>query len=664
MTTTARSRQVHLDFHTSEHIPGVGSRFSKRQFQEALQLGHVNLINVFAKCHHSWSYYPTQVGRMHPTLTLDLLGEQIEACHEIGVRAPIYYTVGWSATDAEDHPEWCVRNRDGTIATVNWPPDAAPDDPRPYTSWKYMCPTGDYLALMLAQSEEICQRYPADGLWYDIVNTYPVCFCENCHRGMREEGIDLDDQDAVLGYSARKWKHFQRECTRVVTSYHSDAVLYFNGTTKLHGPNRNIHYRMYEHNTQHDLEDLPTTWGGYDKLPLRARWFQTTGTPIVAMSGKFTTSWGEFGGFKHADAIRYEAAAMVAFGAACNFGDQLHPLGEMDLGTYRNIGAAYEYVAQIEDYGIGAEPASNLGLWTTGAEADDEGVARMLLEIQRDFVVVGQETDLSSVDAIILTGAPCLTEVQAMKLTAFAAHGGGLLVLGESGLDCADQHFVLDVGATYLGPGRFDVDYTVVGDALAEGLVASPFLNYEPALRVRPAGDAKVLAAIHEPYFSRTFATYCSHRNTPHRAEPAEHPGALGRGNIVFLPHRLGRMYSAHGARVHRDLLRNALRLVCPEPTLSVEMPSAGRVSLLRQAVQRRYVAHLLYAPAMPRGECQVIEDLVPLYDIPLALRVPERIARAYLVPGSQELAVERSDGVVSTVVPKVECHQAVVFEY
>ena len=110
---------------------------------------------------------------------------------------------------------------------------------------------------------------------------------------------------------------------------------------------------MYEHNTQHDLEDLPTTWGGYDKLPVRAKLFANTGTPMVAMSGKFHTSWGEFGGFKHPDALRYEAAAMIAFGVACNFGDQLHPLGEMEMDTYRNIGEAFEYVEQIEAYGIG-----------------------------------------------------------------------------------------------------------------------------------------------------------------------------------------------------------------------------------------------------------------------------------------------------------------------
>ena len=41
------SRQIHLDFHTSEHIPDVGKYFSKDQFKEALQIGHINQINIF-----------------------------------------------------------------------------------------------------------------------------------------------------------------------------------------------------------------------------------------------------------------------------------------------------------------------------------------------------------------------------------------------------------------------------------------------------------------------------------------------------------------------------------------------------------------------------------------------------------------------------------------
>ncbi|GAE05317.1 hypothetical protein JCM10914_1413 [Paenibacillus sp. JCM 10914] len=49
-----RFRQVHLDFHTSEAIKGIGSQFNKRQFQDMLRTGHVDSITVFAKCHHGW----------------------------------------------------------------------------------------------------------------------------------------------------------------------------------------------------------------------------------------------------------------------------------------------------------------------------------------------------------------------------------------------------------------------------------------------------------------------------------------------------------------------------------------------------------------------------------------------------------------------------------
>jgi hypothetical protein len=84
------ARQVHLDFHTSELIPGIGDRFEKTQFQEALTLGRVNHINIFGKGHHGYSYFPTKEGTKHPNLEFDLLGARIEACFEIGVKHPLF----------------------------------------------------------------------------------------------------------------------------------------------------------------------------------------------------------------------------------------------------------------------------------------------------------------------------------------------------------------------------------------------------------------------------------------------------------------------------------------------------------------------------------------------------------------------------------------------
>ena len=514
------SRQIHLDFHTSEHIPGIGSRFSKEQFQEALKIGRVGLINIFAKCHHAWSYYPTKVGTMHPHLGCDLLGSEIEACHEIGVKAPIYFTVGWSANDAEEHPEWCMRNEDGSI--VGDPGEADPGDPRPGFSWKCLCPSGEYHELIVAHTDEICRAYAVDGLWYDIYQASRLCYCNNCRKGMCETGLDAE------AYRARTIRSHAEELRRLVVGLHPESSVYFNGITTLDRP-ENFRFRLFEVNTKNDLEDLPTTWGGYDKFPIRAKFFHKEGKAIVAMSGKFHTSWGEFGGFKHPDAIRYEAASMIAFGARCNFGDQLHPSGEMDLETYRNIGEAYAYVEQVEDYGIGGTPVASLGLWLTASLPQDEGTARMLLEEQVDFDVVQSGDDLSTYEVIIVSSTPCLTADDAARLNAYAATGGKLLVMGEGALDPSRTEFLLDVGAKYVGPARFDVDYLVVGDALADGLVRSPFLSYTAALCVEPDEDAEVLAAIREPYFSRTYGKYCGHQNTPYQMEAAPHPGVSAR---------------------------------------------------------------------------------------------------------------------------------------
>lgn len=659
-------RQVHLDFHTSEHLPDVGKFFDKAQWQEALKLGRVGAINIFGKGHHGWCCYPTKAGKAHPALERDLLGEQIAACHEIGVRCPVYYTVGWSVYDAETHPEWIVRRKDGTP----WASDPAlegtpdPQAERQYCSWYYMCPSGDYKALMLAQTEEILRGYEVDGLWYDICGG-PVCYCDTCRAGMLAEGLDPENEADALAYNVNKWRSFMEDCNALVFSYYPEATTFYNGTTVMYDDGRHTacHGDFHTLNTHYELEDLPTTWGGYDKLSLRSKVFARTGKQLIAMSGKFHTSWGEFGGFKHPDAIRFEAATHLAHGAASCFGDQLHPGGLMDLGTYANIGEAFRYVEQIEEYCFPATTASNLGLWRSGVEEDDQGVVNILLELHLDYDIVLPDEDLSRFRTIILTGQPCLGEGDVAKLEQYVANGGGLLVLGESALDADRSGFCLDIGATYVGSGSYDIDYTVVSQPLADELVTSPFLNYEAALRSRPDGSAQVLAAIREPYFSRTYGKYCSHMNTPYRLEDAEQPACLQKGRIVWLAHRLGALYHRLGARVHRQLFANALARVYSQPMVQVEMPSYGRVTLTQQPVHRRYMAHLMYAPPVLRGRCQIIEDLVPLYNVPLTVRLPETVRNAYLLPSREPLPMTEVDGATQVTVPVVHGHQMVVFE-
>ena len=238
---------------------------------------------------------------------------------------------------------------------------------------------------------------------------------------MRADGVNIEDREAVIGNFARQYRDHMKAVRELVAKYHPKATVFFNGTPKTSRP-WNFKYKLYEFNTHQDLEDLPTTWGGYDKLPLHAKLHLGLGWPITAMSGKFHKAWGEFGGFKHPDALRYEAASMIAFGAACNFGDQMHPSGEMDLETYRLIGEAFEYTEKIEEYGLPGIPVSKLGLWFTNVNAADEGVVKMLLDIHYDFVIA-REDNLDQLDVVVVPSARSLSPQQAVRLNEFVRQG-------------------------------------------------------------------------------------------------------------------------------------------------------------------------------------------------------------------------------------------------
>jgi hypothetical protein len=123
-------------------------------------------------------------------------------------------------------------------------------------------------------------------------------------------------------------------------------------------------------------------------------------------------------------------------------------------------------------------------------------------------------------------------------------------------------------------------------------------------------------------------------------------------------------MYYHQGARMHRDYFISALRMVYRKPTLEVGLPSAGRVSVIHQSDRRRYVVHLLYGPPLQRGSCLVIEDLPALHDLPVALRVPQKIKRARQVVAGKSLKISRAGGAVRANVVEFACHEAIVFEY
>ena len=657
------TRQVHLDFHTSEHLENIGTKFNKEIWQKTLKYANVNSINIFAKGHHGFSYYPTVVGTQHPNLNFDLLKAQIDASHEIGIKTPFYFAIGWSVLDAEMHPEWIIKNKNGKSKKGDLIKKLKDDDPYPNFTWELLMPEGSYLDMILKQTEELCKNYKVDGFWYDIIPNNAINYNEYSREGFKKNGVDINNDLEVEKHHVAKIKFFMASCNAIIKKYHPGASIFYNWSTHMNNSNT-FKYNLYEYNTAHDLEDLPTTWEGYNEFPLRAKYFSNMGKPITGMSGKFHTAWGEFGGFKYPNALKYEAASMIAFGANVNFGNQLHPSGAIDQETYKNIGRAFAYIKRIEDYGPGGKQVAKTGLWMTFDNHTEQAASLLLLDTQTNYVVVNNLEDWTNLEVIVIPSKPNLTEENIKILNQFVANGGKLLVLGEGALKRNRSGFALDVGGTYLGNANYDVDYTLVTETLSKNVVRSPFLNYQPAIKIKPDADVTVLASIREPYFSRTKAHYTSHQNTPYSLENANHPAIYKHDNSMIVAHPLDKMYQKYGAQIHRELFKNVLDQLLEDPMIHVSLPSSGRVNLLHFPEKNRYVAHLLYATPVQRGVAQVIDDLIPIYNTEVEVNIDKNIKKAYSMPDRKELKMIKSGNKVKIIVPKFECHTALVLEY
>jgi hypothetical protein len=72
----------------------------------------------------------------------------------------------------------------------------------------------------------------------------------------------------------------------------------------------------------------------------------------------------------------------------------------------------------------------------------------------------------------------------------------------------------------------------------------------------------------------------------------------------------------------------------------------------------------LLYASPVKRGQdIEVIEDLIPLINIQVKLKLGANAKRVYLAPQGIELAFEDNGQELTYEIPCFECHQMVVID-
>lgn len=662
-----RFRQVHLDFHTSPDIEQIGAAFDKKAWQETLQKASVDSITCFSKCHHGLTYHPTKVGVQHPHLSFDLLRAQMDACHEIDVRVPIYLSAGVDNTITRTHPEWREIDAQGRLAGWN----TSPLEP----GFHKLCFNTPYIDYLCRQIEEAVTLFPeADGVFLDIIFQGQCC-CNWCMAAMAKNGLDPANEEDLKKSAQLAIERYFKATTAACKTRDADMPVFHNSGHVARDKRELLQYQSHL-----ELESLPTGGWGYDHFPESASYAAHLGLDYLGMTGKFQLSWGEFGGFKHPNALRYECASMIAMGAKCSIGDQLHPNGQLDLSTYASIGAAYTEVAAkelwckdtvaIEDIAILSSEAEN-GRHDNNSFADT-GASRLLLEGHHLFALIDRQVDFQQYKLLILPDNIAIDEALKTQIDAYLANGGKLLITGRSGLRKSGDGFAFDLGANYFGESPFAPDYILPACDYRPAFIQSPILMYAGSQQIKVT-EGESLGEVFAPYFNRTYQHFCSHRNTPYRPEPSGFDAGVRHGNIAYLAHTIFTIYRSFGAVVHKEyVLRVIQSLLGEQRSITCNLPSTARLTLRHQPQQKRHIAHVFYANKATRGgksdlfgetsaPVEVIEELDPLHHIKLALRLGTKISRVTLEPQGQPIAHTLRDGRVEIELDSFTCHQMIV---
>jgi hypothetical protein len=657
-----RFRQIHLDFHTSGHIPDIGIDFDPEEFAATLKKAHVNSVTCFGRCHHGYIYHETDLfpERVHPfTKRPHLLKEQIEACHKQNIRVPIYVTVQWDEFTAREHPEWLMRDAEG----------------KPFGNttfqagfYRRLCvytPYRDFLKKYLA---ELFEKVPVDGLFLDIVGVFPNAN-EACLKGMREKGLDAGNASMRRAFYEEVINEFKHDLTAFIRKLDKDCTIFYNGGHI--GPDIRPSLNTYSHL---ELESLPSGGWGYLHFPLTSRYARTLGQEILGMTGKFHTSWGDFHSLKNKAALEFECFSMLAMNAKCSIGDQLHPKGKLDKATYELIGEVFGEVAKKEAWCENSKAVTDIAVFSAEEFINPDspdyaripqqmmGAIRMLQEGQHQFDVIDSKADLSNYKLLVMPDQIPVNTALNSKLEAFIKAGGALIGSFKSGLTTEGDKFSSSIyGLELKGEAPYSPDFLALdGSGIGKGLPETELVMYMKGMEVALKG-AEPLCYANVPYFNRTWENYSSHRHTPSEGKRG-YPAVTRNGNVIYFMHPLFSQYAQSAPRWCRVVFLNAVDMLLSEPVLRMEnAPTTLVAAVNEQPDKNRYVVHLLnYVPERRGNAFDVLEDVFPIFDLRANLKVPGKVRKITAVPQGRNISFRQSGNRVNFTLAELNGHQMI----
>jgi len=654
----AAIRKIHLDFHTTDEVAGIGAAFDPEAFADTLARAHVNMLATPGRCNYGNTYFDAKAVNAHPGLVRnDLFPATVAACNARGIAVQAYYNLGMDAHTTRVHPEWRQLYADGTA--VDW-------------GMPLVCFASPHIdESVLPGVAEMIERCPGIcGFWFDIClyagnSFYSPYFNELARKRLAGR---LDTADARWALARELIYECCARVDAVVKARLPEAENYFNTLVNPGVPARNLALQPRQ-----EVEN-PILFPNPEKMTSDVRWLRARGAKTIGLVSRFQGPWMDSGTLRSSDQVRFDVTRTVALGIDVSMGDHRHPDGTLDPEVYRRIGAVYADLAAVEHWLNGARPCREAmlvgeidrggGLVAPHLSALTVQAARMLEEAGLQFDIITPEDALPDVPLVVWTGERPATPAWREALRRHVDSGGALFAMDRALEGCEDifgakiddaiQKDPLAAAAT--GPDAEETSGCghVKPDAGREFLRVRPkvgidagwgeFAQVVPAAphRLRIAVDGVETLADRYPAVSKT---------PPFAGPSPSGPAIIRRGRVVYSSAPLFTEAAAHGA-AYPGRLAGALALsLLPRPLVWHDAGISVAAHLHR--IADGYALHLVHWALGRWGrQTDAAADFPPMGAVTVELSIPEPIRRVALEPGDRAVAFEASDGICRFTLP------------
>ena len=631
---------IHFDFHARPDCKEVGKNTTPEMVAAILDKVRPDYIQIDCKGHPGYSSYPTKVGNPAPGFVGDPLRVWRQVTAERGVALYMHYSGVWDSRAIELHPDWAVRNADGS------------------TNKNATSVFGPYAdRLLVPQLRELAGDYGTDGVWVDgeCWATVPD-YGEAASQAFREATGITDVPRKADAPHWFEWMEFQRE-----------------------GFRKYLRHYLAEVKRTHPKFEIASNWAFSDHMPepvsapvaflsgdfspqnsvnsarFSARCLANQGKPWDLMAWSFANVKSGPRQQKSAVQLQREAALVLAQGGGFQAYFTQRRDGSVDLAKMDAMAEVAKFCRERQAishraivvpqvallYSRASHYRQSPQLFTPNSPAvrSLRGALQGLVESQHCVQVVSEHHlrgRMADWPLIVLPECEYLDADFLDELIRYVKQGGRLLAMGPK---CATNFAsVLDVAwqgePVAKKPARIEFsgakgEFGATWQPVKLGSTAKTFGTVRPA-------EANALAA------------------------PAASITPLGRGFIAATWLSLAERSADHATPSARAFLDALTRELFPKPMVEVSGSHDVDVSLARN--HGKLLVHLVNTSG-PHASEPFIDAIAPVGPLKVTLRATGRPKSITLEPGGHPLEFTHADGETRFTVGEVPVHSIVVVE-